>query len=244
MGGGHNSGNIPDDEPLVCIVPPLECLGNVIVCPPVVGNKSWNSDYFKIGSGNASADPGCDFIYEDPKPAPTSGSGTGAVGTWRWDSDRLYLCTATNVWQKIELQPFGSVPLSAPTYHYHDTSNNISGYEQLGTGNHVIIGGNCGGGGNISQTYSFRFPASPSLGNWVEIINFSNVRIKIDVVDQGSTRYIGTMGESDGSMGSGSTSNGNDIIKFDVNWRGGPYKIVYTDMSSTTRWLSTGGYIP
>ena len=114
----------------------------------------------------------------------------------------------------------------------------------MGTGNHVIIGGNCGGGGNISQTYSFRFPASPSLGDWVEIINFSNVRIKIDVVDQGSTRYIGTMGESDGSMGSGSTSNGNDIIKFDVNWRGGPYKIVYTDMSSTTRWLSTGGYIP
>lgn len=39
---------------------------------------------------------------------PTSSSDTGTVGDVAWDSDYIYICTATNTWKRLALSSFGA----------------------------------------------------------------------------------------------------------------------------------------
>lgn len=240
----HNPGEVQPGVPLFCVQPPSQFLESVTVAPENVAGGTTNScHFFKVGSGNNHATNfGTDIIYERPKPCPTVGSGTGAKGTWRWDSDRFYFCTSTNVWKKIELQTFGSSTPSEPTLHIYDQSNQSGSWLQLGAGSHVVVTGN-GSSGENAQQYRFQLPQSPSEGDFIEVQNNALVLFRL-ATQNTNTLYVASRGTSTGSYTYTGVSN-NKSIYFSENWLGN-YKIIYAETPSTAgqfRWISSGGYL-
>ena len=144
----------------------------------MVGNASWACDFFKIGSGNQSADPGTDFIYENPKAVPAAAGSTGSKGCLRWDADNLYLATNTDTWRTIPLQVFGIGVQSVPTLHVYDQSTPTTSWIQLPDGNNVVVAGNAGSGVKIPRATDFEF--QPTLvretGSKYKITRWLNLR--------------------------------------------------------------------
>ena len=167
-----------------------------------------------------------------------------SVNKKAFSGNSSYLDYLQNIWQKIELQPFGSVPPAAPTLHVYDQSTPTSSWVQLPNGNNVVVAGNAGGGAEDAQTYKFRVPAAVE-GDWIEVQNLANCKFKVDSASQGGNIYIGALGTSSGGWTSSGTSNGNMAIHFNSSWLG-HYKIIYVRrpyVSGQFRWVASGGYL-
>jgi hypothetical protein len=67
---------------------------------------------------------------------------------------------------------------AAPTYHHYVAYNKPSAWTQLQAGSHILVLGD-GGSGEKSQTYYFTLPASPSVGDTIEVRCLAQLHLKL-----------------------------------------------------------------
>jgi hypothetical protein len=66
----------------------------------------------------------------------------------------------------------------SPTFHHYVLYNKPTAWTQLGSGSHILVLGD-GGSGEKSQTYYLTLPASPSVGDTIEVRCMAQVHLKL-----------------------------------------------------------------
>jgi hypothetical protein len=67
---------------------------------------------------------------------------------------------------------------AAPTYHHYVLFNKPTAWTQLGSGSHILVLGD-GGSGEKSQSYYLTLPASPSVGDTIEVRCLAQLQLKL-----------------------------------------------------------------
>ena len=156
---------------MFCVQPESQFTGNVTVAPSGAGlSGSLSCHHFKISDGNSSANPGTDFIYSNPKPAPTTATSTGEVGTIRWDADHLYVATATDTWKTIPLHIF-QAQRNIKVTEYYRLATTAALRPTIGTNTEVVLIG-WYGTSNVApaRNYHLNMPANPVNGQTLRLV--------------------------------------------------------------------------